>query len=147
MVYANMSYTSSTQYQHLTFTDSVKSAMLKRLLGSGSYESFDLRCMVTGQFSVGKSSLVKLLVGDVIQEGSHPTDGIFLIEGRCGLDIENRNWIMIDPGKKTYIYIDVKLVEKRCSGLIDIKCFLKHQYQKTGKSIQLYYMPASWSYR
>lgn len=79
MVYANMSYTSSTQYQYLTFTDSVKSAMLKRLLGSGSYESFDLRCMVTGQFSVGKSSLVKLLVGDVIPEGSHPTDGISLI--------------------------------------------------------------------
>ncbi|VDI13653.1 Hypothetical predicted protein [Mytilus galloprovincialis] len=85
--------------------DSVRSAMLDKLLGSGSYESFDMRCMVTGQFAVGKSSLVKLLVGDNVPEGRQPTDGISLIEGRCGLDIETRSWIMIDPA--TYKPLDV----------------------------------------
>ncbi|XP_076083989.1 uncharacterized protein LOC143054825 isoform X1 [Mytilus galloprovincialis] len=85
--------------------DSVRSAMLDKLLGSGSYESFDMRCMVTGQFAVGKSSLVKLLVGDNVPEGRQPTDGISLIEGRCGLDIETRSWIMIDPA--TYNALDV----------------------------------------
>ncbi|VDI66253.1 Hypothetical predicted protein [Mytilus galloprovincialis] len=79
-----------------------QSAMLNRLLGKGSYESFDMRCMVTGQFSVGKSSLVKLLAGDIIPDGRHPTDGISLIEGRCGLEIETKEWILIDPGEKRH---------------------------------------------
>ncbi|VDI53809.1 Hypothetical predicted protein [Mytilus galloprovincialis] len=74
-----------------------KSTMLNRLLGSGTYVSYDMRCMVTGQFAVGKSSLVKLLAGDVVPEGRHPTDGISLLEGRCGLDVETRSWIYIDP--------------------------------------------------
>lgn len=58
-----------------------------------------MRCMVTGQVAVGKSSLVKLLVGDVIPEGRHSTDGISLLEGRCGLDIQTREWVLINPGK------------------------------------------------
>ncbi|XP_063406294.1 uncharacterized protein LOC134690247 [Mytilus trossulus] len=82
-----------------------KSAMLNRLLGSGTYVSYDMRCMVTGQFAVGKSSLVKLLAGDVVPEGRHPTDGISLLEGRCGLDVETRSWIYIDP--ETYDALDV----------------------------------------
>ncbi|CAG2242606.1 unnamed protein product [Mytilus edulis] len=82
-----------------------KDSMLNKLLGSGSYQSFDMRCMVTARFSVGKSSLVKLLVGDNVPEGRYATDGISLVEGRCGLDIETRNWIMIDPG--TYNALDV----------------------------------------
>ncbi|VDI32181.1 Hypothetical predicted protein, partial [Mytilus galloprovincialis] len=100
-----MSEKSSGVTAGLGIEDSIRSAMLNKLLGSGSYESFDMRCMVTGQFSVGKSSLVKLLVGDNVPEGRHATDGITLIEGRCGLDIETRNWIMIDPA--TYNALDV----------------------------------------
>ncbi|CAG2233590.1 unnamed protein product [Mytilus edulis] len=100
-----MSKKSSGVTAGLGIEDSIRSAMLNKLLGSGSYESFDMRCMVTGQFSVGKSSLVKLLVGDNVPEGRHATDGITLIEGRCGLDIETRNWIMIDPA--TYNALDV----------------------------------------
>ncbi|CAC5394805.1 unnamed protein product [Mytilus coruscus] len=79
--------------------------MLQCLLRYGSYESFEMRCMVTGQARTGKSSLVKLLVGDVIPEGIHPTDGISLVEGRCGLDIDTRSWIHIDP--ETYNAMDV----------------------------------------
>ncbi|XP_063419404.1 uncharacterized protein LOC134702429 [Mytilus trossulus] len=75
------------------------------MFGRGSYESFDMRCMVTGQFATGKSSLVKLLVGDNVPEGRYATDGISLVEGRCGLDIETRSWIMIDPA--TYNALDV----------------------------------------
>ncbi|XP_076084407.1 uncharacterized protein LOC143055150 [Mytilus galloprovincialis] len=82
-----------------------KSTMLNRLLGSGTYVSYDMRCMVTGQFAVGKSSLVKLLAGNVVPEGRHPTDGISLLEGRCGLDVETRSWIHIDP--ETYDALDV----------------------------------------
>ncbi|CAG2186361.1 unnamed protein product [Mytilus edulis] len=100
-----MSEKSSGVTAGLGIEDSIRSAMLNKLLGSGSYESFDMRCMVTGQFSVGKSSLVKLLVGDNVPEGRQATDGITLIEGRCGLDIETRNWIMIDPA--TYNALDV----------------------------------------
>ncbi|XP_076080541.1 uncharacterized protein LOC143051534 [Mytilus galloprovincialis] len=74
-----------------------QSAMLNRLYGKGSYESFDMRCMVTGQFSVGKTTLVKLLAGDVLPDGRHPTDGISLVEGRCGLDIQSKEWILVDP--------------------------------------------------
>ncbi|VDI50073.1 Hypothetical predicted protein [Mytilus galloprovincialis] len=82
-----------------------QSAMLNRLLGKGSYESFDMRCMVTGQFSVGKTTLVKLLAGDVLPEGRHPTDGISLVEGRCGLDIQSKEWILVDPD--SYNALDV----------------------------------------
>ncbi|VDI20262.1 Hypothetical predicted protein, partial [Mytilus galloprovincialis] len=53
--------------------------------------------MVTGQFSVGKSTLVKLLAGETIPDGRHPTDGISLVEGRCGLDIQTKEWILVDP--------------------------------------------------
>lgn len=74
--------------------------MYNRLLGMGCYESFDMRCMVTGQFGTGKSSLVKLLTGEVIPEGRHPTDGISIVEGYCGIDMETRSWITIDPGKE-----------------------------------------------
>ncbi|XP_071123587.1 uncharacterized protein [Mytilus edulis] len=82
-----------------------QSAMLNRLLGKGSYESFDMRCMVTGQFSVGKSTLVKLLAGDIVLDGRQPTDGISLVEGRCGLDIETKEWILID--QDSYNALDV----------------------------------------
>ncbi|CAG2235715.1 unnamed protein product [Mytilus edulis] len=82
-----------------------QSAMLNRLLGKGSYESFDMRCMVTGQFSVGKSTLVKLLAGEIIPDGRHPTDGISLVEGRCGLDILTKEWILVDPD--SYNALDV----------------------------------------
>ncbi|XP_071123602.1 uncharacterized protein [Mytilus edulis] len=82
-----------------------KKQQLNRLTGKGSYESYDMRCMVTGQFAVGKSTLVKLLVGDVIPEGRHPTDGISLLEGRCGLDVQTREWILINPG--SYNAMDV----------------------------------------
>ncbi|XP_071122478.1 uncharacterized protein [Mytilus edulis] len=77
---------------------------LNRLTGEGTYESYDMRCMVTGQFAVGKSTLVKLLVGEIIPEGRHPTDGISLLEGRCGLDVKTREWVLINPG--TYNAMD-----------------------------------------
>ncbi|XP_076116053.1 uncharacterized protein LOC143083656 [Mytilus galloprovincialis] len=79
--------------------------MLNRLTGKGTYESYEMRCMVTGQFAVGKSTLVKLLVGDSIPEGRHPTDGISLLEGRCGIDIDTKQWVLIDP--ETYDSRDV----------------------------------------
>ncbi|XP_063417184.1 uncharacterized protein LOC134699516 [Mytilus trossulus] len=82
-----------------------KKQQLNRLTGKGTYESYDMRCMVTGQFAVGKTTLVKLLVGDVIPEGRHPTDGISLLEGRCGLDVQTREWILINPG--SYNAMDV----------------------------------------
>ncbi|XP_076080543.1 uncharacterized protein LOC143051536 isoform X1 [Mytilus galloprovincialis] len=82
-----------------------QSAMLNRLYGKGSYESFDMRCMVTGQFSVGKSTLVKLLAGEIIPDGRHPTDGISLVEGRCGLNIKSKEWILVDPD--SYNALDV----------------------------------------
>ncbi|XP_063417191.1 uncharacterized protein LOC134699524 [Mytilus trossulus] len=78
---------------------------LNRLTGEGTYESYDMRCMVTGQFAVGKSTLVKLLVGDIIPKGRHPTDGISLLEGRCGIDVQTREWVLINP--KTYNAMDV----------------------------------------
>ncbi|XP_063407996.1 uncharacterized protein LOC134691399 [Mytilus trossulus] len=82
-----------------------QSVMLNRLLGQGTYDSFDMRCMVTGQFGVGKSTLVKLLIGDAIPDERLATDGISLLEGRCGLDIDTREWILIDP--ETYNALDV----------------------------------------
>ncbi|CAG2209732.1 unnamed protein product [Mytilus edulis] len=82
-----------------------QSVMLNRLLGQGTYDSFDMRCMVTGQFGVGKSTLVKLLIGDAIPDERLATDGISLLEGRCGLDIDTREWVLIDP--ETYNALDV----------------------------------------
>ncbi|CAG2213583.1 unnamed protein product [Mytilus edulis] len=79
-----------------------QSVMLNRLLGQGTYDSFDMRCMVTGQFGVGKSTLVKLLIGDAIPDERLATDGISLLEGRCGLDIDTREWVLIDPGKNAF---------------------------------------------
>jgi GTPase SAR1 family protein len=74
--------------------------MLTRLLGHGSHESFEMRVMVTGQFGVGKTSLVMVLVGYEAPHEAQLTDGISLLEGRCGLDIDNRDWILIAKGKK-----------------------------------------------
>jgi GTPase SAR1 family protein len=54
--------------------------------------------MVTGQFGVGKTSLVMILVGDEAPHEAQSTDGISLLEGRCGLDIDNRDWILIAKG-------------------------------------------------
>lgn len=91
---------------HFFFLDFIKkkeqSVMLNRLLGQGTYDSFDMRCMVTGQFGVGKSTLVKLLIGDAIPDERLATDGISLLEGRCGLDIDTREWVLIDPGKNAF---------------------------------------------
>lgn len=80
------------------------SIMFKRLLGEGTYDSFDMRCMVTGQFGVGKTTLVKLLTGDDIPQGRHPTDGISLLEGRCGLDVRTRSWVRLNPGKNKSLF-------------------------------------------
>jgi ABC-type molybdenum transport system ATPase subunit/photorepair protein PhrA len=54
--------------------------------------------IVTGQFGVGKTSLVRILVGDEAPHEAQSTDGISLLEGRCGLDIDNRDWILIAKG-------------------------------------------------
>jgi GTPase SAR1 family protein len=54
--------------------------------------------MVAGQFGVGKTSLVMILVGDEAPHKAQSTDGISLLEGRCGLDIDNRGWILIAKG-------------------------------------------------
>lgn len=87
--------------------------MLNRLLGNGTYESFEMRCMVTGRNGVGKSSLVKLLVGDVIPEDTHPTDGISLLEGRCGIDVETKSWIYTDPGRSVFTQIKLLIFKTK----------------------------------
>ena len=74
--------------------------MLNRLLGHGSHESFEMGVVVTGQSGVGKTSLVMILVGDEAPHEAQSTDGISPLEGRCGLDIDNRDWILIAKGKK-----------------------------------------------
>lgn len=68
------------------------------LLIRGWFNSYDMRIMVVGQFDVGKTTLVKVLIGDEIPEGRRTTDGITLFEGRCGLDIEERKWICMPRG-------------------------------------------------
>ncbi|VDI41761.1 Hypothetical predicted protein [Mytilus galloprovincialis] len=50
-----------------------------------------------------KSTMLNRLLGS--GTGRHPTDGISLLEGRCGLDVETRSWIYIDP--ETYDALDV----------------------------------------
>jgi GTPase SAR1 family protein len=73
--------------------------MFNRQLDHGAYESFEMRVIVTGQFGVGKTSLVMILVGDEAPHEAQSTDGISLLEDRCGLDIENKDWILIAKGK------------------------------------------------
>ena len=107
--------------------------MLNRLLGKGSYESFDMRCMVTGQFSVGKTTLVKLLAGDVLPEGRHPTDGISLVEGRCGLDILTKEWILVDPGEKRHKYKHLTTFKK----LYCMDCAISRRYSTDLNSFTL----------
>jgi hypothetical protein len=40
------------------------------------------------------------IVGDEAPHEAQSTDGISLLEGRCGLDIDNRDWILIAKGQK-----------------------------------------------
>lgn len=113
------------------FTDSIQkeqqSSMLQRLLGHGSYESFEMRCFVSGQSGTGKSSLIALLVGDTIPERRHLNDGFSLQESRCGLDLETRNWIHINPGlnKNTDNYFQVRVKHLLCKlTWLDVSCEL-----------------------
>lgn len=85
------------------------STMFSKFHGSGSYQSFDMRCIVTGQNASGKSSLVKLLVGDNFPERQHQIHGRAFVEGRCGLELETKSWTEIDPGKDKYLHTVIYL--------------------------------------
>lgn len=54
---------------------------------------------MTGKFSVGKTTLAKILVGDEAPIERESTDGIWIYLGRAGMNIKERIWIFLEKGK------------------------------------------------
>lgn len=89
------------------YLDEVLVSKFDDLVANGWFESYEMRIMVMGQSDVGKTTLIKALIGNLVPEETQSTNGITLFEGRCGLDIKDRKWICISAETSTdvlYMY-------------------------------------------
>lgn len=77
-----------------------------------------VRIMFVGKESVGKTCLVKRLLGESIDDEPPSTDGVDIIIRRCKINIENGEWI-IDQGMFTIISVQIIKIRKNLSMLED----------------------------
>lgn len=68
------------------------------LSSGGSYRCYWNRSFLVGPYNVGKTTLAKNLVGDLIPEERRSTDGIWIYLGRAGMDIDEKKWISVQQG-------------------------------------------------
>ena len=72
-------------------------AMYSQLIDSGTEIRYIIRVMIIGENGVGKTSLLRRLLGESI-EGVTSTDGIEIIVHRCKIRLSDGKWI-INKGK------------------------------------------------
>ncbi|XP_071124203.1 uncharacterized protein [Mytilus edulis] len=71
---------------------------LQDLLHESFHRCFWNRVYLVGPYSVGKSCLAKILVGENIPEARHSTDGIWIYKGRAGMDVNKMEWVFFPKG-------------------------------------------------
>lgn len=82
---------------------------LQDLLQESSFKSFWNRVYLVGPYSVGKSCLAKILVGELVPESRKSTDGIWIYIGRAGMDVEKLNWIYFEKGMSIHLFMRLKV--------------------------------------
>lgn len=53
---------------------------------------------LVGPYSVGKSCLAKILVGETVPISRQSTDGIWIYMGRAGMDVDKLEWVLFPQG-------------------------------------------------
>ncbi|XP_052076240.1 uncharacterized protein LOC127714238 [Mytilus californianus] len=71
---------------------------LQDLLLDSSFKSYWNRIYLVGPYSVGKSCLAKVLVGEQVPESKESTDGIWICMGKAGMDVDEMKWIYFEKG-------------------------------------------------
>lgn len=71
---------------------------LQELLHESSQKSFWNRVYLVGPYSVGKSCLAKILVGETVPKKRQSTDGIYIYMGKAGMDVERMEWVFFPKG-------------------------------------------------
>lgn len=71
---------------------------LQDLIQESSFKSFWNRVYLVGPYSVGKSCLAKILVGEPVPDSRESTDGIWIYFGRAGMDVNEMKWIYFEKG-------------------------------------------------
>ncbi|XP_063413910.1 uncharacterized protein LOC134696182 [Mytilus trossulus] len=71
---------------------------LQDLLLVSSFKSYWNRVYLVGPYSVGKSCLAKILVGEPVPESRESTDGIWICMGKAGMDVDEMKWINFEKG-------------------------------------------------
>ncbi|CAC5403694.1 unnamed protein product [Mytilus coruscus] len=74
---------------------------LQDLLLDSSFKSYWNRVYLVGPYSVGKSCLAKVLVGEQVPESRESTDGIWICMGKAGMDVDEMKWIYFEKGLGT----------------------------------------------
>lgn len=71
---------------------------LQDLLLVSSFKSYWNRVYLVGPYSVGKSCLAKILVGEPVPVSRESTDGIWICMGKAGMDVDEMKWINFEKG-------------------------------------------------
>lgn len=53
---------------------------------------------MVGPFSVGKSCLARILVGEGVSITRQSTDGIWIYKGKAGMNVDTMEWIFFPKG-------------------------------------------------
>ncbi|XP_071124204.1 uncharacterized protein [Mytilus edulis] len=71
---------------------------LQDIFNENYQKSFWNRVYLVGPYSVGKSCLAKILVGEPVPTTRQSTDGIWIYMGKAGMDIDKMKWVFFPKG-------------------------------------------------
>ncbi|XP_076071515.1 uncharacterized protein LOC143042893 [Mytilus galloprovincialis] len=93
---------------------------LQELLHESFLKCFWNRVYLVGPYSVGKSCLAKILVGEKVPIIRQSTEGIWIYMGRAGMDVEKKEWVYFPKGNAiteilTNMLISISIGEAKVS--------------------------------
>ncbi|XP_063437419.1 uncharacterized protein LOC134718688 isoform X2 [Mytilus trossulus] len=71
---------------------------LQEIMKLGTYRCYGNRIFLVGQFSVGKTTLAKVLIGEELPTHRGATDGIWIHIGKAGMNLEDKKWLTLPQG-------------------------------------------------
>ncbi|XP_071140776.1 uncharacterized protein [Mytilus edulis] len=71
---------------------------LQEIMKLGTYRCYGNRIFLVGQFSVGKTTLAKVLIGEELSTQRRATDGIWIHIGKAGMNLEDKKWLTLPQG-------------------------------------------------
>ncbi|CAG2203207.1 unnamed protein product [Mytilus edulis] len=71
---------------------------LQEIMKLGTYRSYGNRIFLVGQFSVGKTTLSKVLIGEGLPKQRGATDGIGIHIGKAGMSLDDKKWLSFHTG-------------------------------------------------